>query len=104
MADDRTLWKHPVTNRVRLSDNDKYMQAAGFEPYDGEYERDKRTGTLSADMGKRELQDEAKARGLATYGTKDQLRLRIAQDAANMTSSGSAGDTEETDSPQEKEE
>lgn len=104
MADDRTLWKHPVTNRVRYSDNDKYMQAAGFQPYDGEYERDKRTGALSADMGKRELQEEAKALGLATYGTKAELMERIAQHAADTTSSAPAGDEEGTDLQQEKEE
>ncbi len=104
MADERTLWKHPVTSRVRWSDNPKYMTAAGFAPYDGEYETDKRTGTLSADMGKRELQDEAKSLGLATYGTKDDLLQRIAEHAAAQSSSTPAGDEEGTDLQQEKEE
>lgn len=104
MADERTLWKHPVTNRVRWSDNPTYMRAAGFAEYDGEYEKDKRTGTLSAEMGKRELQEEAKRLGLATYGTKDDLLQRIAEHAAATSSSDSAGDEEGTDLQQEKEE
>lgn len=103
MADTK-LWRHPVTNRVKASDNELYMERAGFQPYDGEYERDKRTGYLTADMTLAELKEEAEAQGLPTSGTKAKLLERLAQNAADQTSSNSAGDAEGTDLPTEKEE
>lgn len=103
MAETR-LWRHPVTNRVKASENDRYMELAGFEPYDGEFERDKRTGTLTADMSLKELQQEAKEQGLPTSGTKAALLERLGQAAADQTSSSSAGDAEGTDLQTEKEE
>lgn len=98
------LWRHPVSNRVKASENDLYMERAGFEPYDGEFERDKRTGVLTANMSLAELREEAKERNLPTSGTKAALLERIGQDAANQTSSSSAGDAEGTDLQTEKEE
>lgn len=98
MADEK-LWRHPVSNRVKASNNERYMELNGFVPYDGEYERDKRTGVLSADMSLVELKEEAAERGLPTSGTKATLLERIAQDAVdNQTSSTSAGDEEGSDS------
>lgn len=95
---EKTLWRHPVTNRVKASDNERYMEINGFEPYDGEFERDKRTGVLTADMSLAELRDEAKERGLPISGTKTALLERIAQDAVDQQTSGtSAGETEGSD-------
>lgn len=100
---DRRLWRHPVSNRVKASDNERYMTLNGFQPYDGEYEQDKVTGVLTADMTKAELQGEARSLGLPTSGTKDELLTRIANASADTTSSNSAGDAEGTDLQQEKE-
>lgn len=95
---DKTLWRHPVTNRVKASDNARYMELNGFEPYDGEFERDKRTGVLTADMSAAELREEAAAQGLPTSGSKAKLMERIAQAAVDKQTSGtSAGDTEGSD-------
>lgn len=99
MAEKR-LWRHPVTNRVKASDRERYMLLNGFEEYDGEFERDKRTGVLTADMSLKELRQEAEERGLPTSGTKTVLLERIAQDAVDQTSSASAGDTEGNEPPQ----
>lgn len=90
-------YRHPMTNRVRWSDNPTYMERTGFEPYDGEVEKDKVTGHMSAlseDMTKTELQKHAEDRGLSASGTKDELRARIAAfDAAPTDSTSSdAGD------------
>jgi hypothetical protein len=93
---EKQMWRHPVTNRVKTSDNARYMEINGFLPYDGEYEKDKVTGVITADMSKAELQAEASALGLPTSGTKDEIRTRIAE-AASTTSSTSAGDTEGSD-------
>lgn len=103
MAETR-LWRHPVTNRVKASDNERYMQLTGFQEYDGEFERDKRTGVLTADMSLAELREEAKEQGLPTSGTKAALLERLGQAAADQTSSSSAGDAEGTDLQTEKEE
>lgn len=94
---DKTLWRHPVTNRVKASEDTRYMEINGFVPFDGEYERDKRTGVLTADMTKAELQSEAAAQGLPTSGTKTELLERLGQAAADKSSGTSAGDTEGSD-------
>jgi len=92
-------YRHPVTNRVRWSDNDSYMTRVGFEPYDGEVEKDKRTGhvtALTGEMTKDEMKELAEQRELPTSGTKDELIARIAAFDENppSTTSNPAGDTE----------
>lgn len=75
-------YRHPMTNRVRWSDNPTYMERTGFEPYDGEVEKDKVTGHMTAltdEMTKPELQTLAEERGISTSGTKDELIKRIAE-------------------------
>lgn len=92
-------YRHPVTNRVRWSDNPKYMESTGFGLYDGEVEKDKATGKVTAltgDMTKDELKGLAEERELPTSGTKDELIARIAEFDENppSTASNPAGDTE----------
>lgn len=90
-------YRHPMTNRVRWSDDERYMKLVGFEPYDGEVEKDKVTGKVTAlgdDMTKPELQQLAEERGLATSGNKDELIARIAEfdQTPPDTSSNPAGE------------
>lgn len=97
MADNEQMYRHPVTNRVRRSDNPTYMERAGFELYDGEIEIDK-TGIKTADMSLAELRTTAEAAGVSKSGTKDEIQSRLAEKAAEpsgdtKTTSASAGDT-----------
>lgn len=90
-------YRHPMTNRVRWSDNPTYMERTGFELYDGEVEKDKVTGHMTAltdEMTKPELQALAEERGLPTSGTKDELIARISEfdSTPPATASSDAGE------------
>lgn len=71
------VYRHTVTNKIKRSSNAQYMAHAGFEPWDGEIERDKR-GVQTAHLTYKELQDEAREQGLPTSGTKAEIQERLA--------------------------
>lgn len=81
-------YRHPVTNRIKHSSNALYMERAGFEVWDGEIEKDK-TGIETAHLTKAELQDLLGAEGLPTSGNKQELQQRLADAAANDTTTPS---------------
>lgn len=78
------VYRHKVTQKIKRSANARYMEITGFEPWDGEIERDKR-GVETAHMTLKELQDEAREVGLPTSGTKAELQERLATNTNTTT-------------------
>lgn len=91
---DMIQYRHPVTNRVKRSDNPEYMQLNGFEVFEGEVEVDKANVEFAA-LSLDDLRAIAKEAGLPVSGSKADLQERIAEHAASQnadTDSGAGSD------------